>query len=73
MAPTGFRYPSQFDDRAMLSGPCWCTERSQPPWLFCPVIFGAVPLFLPLAAVGAIWIPARPAAALDPVTSLRHE
>jgi len=38
-----------------------------------PVVFGAVPLFLLFAAVGAIWIPARRAAALDPVTSLRHE
>jgi len=38
-----------------------------------PVVFGAVPLFLLFAAVGAIWIPARRAAALDPVTSLHHE
>jgi predicted permease len=38
-----------------------------------PVTFVAVALLLLSAAVGAIWIPARRAAALDPLASLRYE
>ena len=38
-----------------------------------PVMLAAVPLVLCAAALGAIWIPARRAAALDPVRSLRTE
>ena len=38
-----------------------------------PVIFALVPLLLSLTALGAIWIPARKAAALDPVTSVRAQ
>jgi predicted permease len=38
-----------------------------------PVTLIVVPLLLLAAAIGAIWIPARRAAALDPLASLRHE
>lgn len=38
-----------------------------------PLTLTIVPMLLFAAAVGAIWIPARRAAALDPLTSLRHE
>ena len=38
-----------------------------------PLMLTIVPLLLLAAALGAIWIPARRAAALDPVSSLRHE
>jgi len=38
-----------------------------------PFTLIAVPVLLLAAAVGAIWIPARRAAALDPLTSLRYE
>jgi predicted permease len=38
-----------------------------------PFTLIVVPLLLLAAAVGAIWIPARRAAALDPLTSLRYE
>lgn len=38
-----------------------------------PLTFTIVPLLLLLAALGAIWIPARRAAALDPLSSLRYE
>jgi ABC-type lipoprotein release transport system permease subunit len=38
-----------------------------------PLTLTIVPLLLFVAALGAIWIPARRAAALDPVTSLRYE
>ncbi len=38
-----------------------------------PVTFVAVPVVLILVAMGAIWIPARRAAGLDPVTALRQE
>ena len=38
-----------------------------------PFTLIAVSLLLLVAAVGAIWIPARRAAALDPLASLRHE
>jgi ABC-type antimicrobial peptide transport system permease subunit len=38
-----------------------------------PVVLGSVALLLLAAALVAIWIPARRAAALDPVTSLRTE
>ena len=38
-----------------------------------PFTMIVVPLLLLTAAVGAIWIPARRAAALDPLTSLRYE
>jgi putative ABC transport system permease protein len=38
-----------------------------------PHTFAAAALLLLLAAMAAIWIPARRAAALDPVSSIRHE
>jgi ABC-type lipoprotein release transport system permease subunit len=38
-----------------------------------PITFAAVPLVLLLTAMGAIWIPARRAAGLDPVLALRQE
>ena len=38
-----------------------------------PLMLTIVPLLLLAAALGAIWIPARRAAALDPVSSLRNE
>jgi predicted permease len=38
-----------------------------------PLMFTIVPLLLLLAAIGAMWIPARRAAALDPVSSLRAQ
>jgi putative ABC transport system permease protein len=38
-----------------------------------PVTLIVVSLVLLVAAVGAIWIPARRAAALDPLVSLRYE
>ena len=38
-----------------------------------PLTLTIVPLVLFLAALGAIWIPARRAAALDPISSLRYE
>jgi predicted permease len=38
-----------------------------------PLTLTIVPLLLFLAALGAIWIPARRAAALDPLSSLRYE
>ncbi len=38
-----------------------------------PLMLTIVPLLLLLAALGAIWIPARRAAALDPLSSLRNE
>ena len=38
-----------------------------------PMMFTIVPLLLLLAAIGAMWIPARRAAALDPVSSLRAQ
>jgi ABC-type antimicrobial peptide transport system permease subunit len=38
-----------------------------------PLTLAAVSVFLCAAALGAIWIPARRAAALDPLTSLRYE
>ena len=38
-----------------------------------PLTLGIVPLLLFAAALLAIWIPARRAAALDPLISLRHE
>jgi predicted permease len=38
-----------------------------------PLTFAAVALLLLFCALGAIWIPARRAAALSPVTSLRHD
>jgi predicted permease len=38
-----------------------------------PLMLTIVPLLLLAAALGAIWIPARRAAALDPLTSLRYE
>jgi predicted permease len=38
-----------------------------------PLTLASVALFLSAAALGAIWIPARRAAALDPLTSLRCE
>ena len=38
-----------------------------------PLTLTIVPLQLFLAALGAIWIPARRAAALDPLSSLRYE
>jgi predicted permease len=38
-----------------------------------PVMLAAVTLLLLVAAAGAIWIPARRAAALDPLSSLRYE
>jgi ABC-type antimicrobial peptide transport system permease subunit len=38
-----------------------------------PLTLGIVPLLLFAAALSAIWIPARRAAALDPLTSLRRE
>ena len=38
-----------------------------------PLMLTIVPLLLFVAALGAIWIPARRAAALDPLSSLRRE
>ncbi len=38
-----------------------------------PLTLTVVSLLLFVAALGAIWIPARRAAALDPLTSLRYE
>ena len=38
-----------------------------------PLTLGIVPALLLAAALFAIWVPARRAAALDPLTSLRHE
>ena len=38
-----------------------------------PLTLAIVPLLLFAAALGAIWIPARRAAALDPLSSLRHD
>jgi hypothetical protein len=38
-----------------------------------PMMFTAIPLLLLLAAVGAMWIPARRASAVDPVSSLRSQ
>ncbi len=38
-----------------------------------PFTLTVVPLLLLAAAIGAIWIPARRAAALDPLASLRYE
>jgi len=38
-----------------------------------PLTLTIVPMLLFAAALGAIWVPARRAAALDPLTSLRHE
>jgi putative ABC transport system permease protein len=38
-----------------------------------PQTLTVVSLLLFVAALGAIWIPARRAAALDPLTSLRYE
>ncbi|MGH9373312.1 MAG: FtsX-like permease family protein, partial [Vicinamibacterales bacterium] len=38
-----------------------------------PLTFAGAALLLFAAALGAIWLPARRAAALDPVTSLRYE
>jgi predicted permease len=38
-----------------------------------PLTFALVSILLLTAALGAIWIPARRAAALDPLTSLRYE
>jgi ABC-type antimicrobial peptide transport system permease subunit len=38
-----------------------------------PWTLGMVSLLLLLAAMGAIWVPARRAAALDPLRSLRHD
>jgi ABC-type antimicrobial peptide transport system permease subunit len=38
-----------------------------------PLMLTMVSLLMLAAALGAIWIPARRAAALDPLTSLRYE
>ncbi len=38
-----------------------------------PITFVAVPVVLVMVAMGAIWIPARRAAGLDPVSALRQE
>ena len=38
-----------------------------------PMMFTVIPLLLLLAAVGAMWIPARRASAIDPVSSLRSQ
>jgi hypothetical protein len=38
-----------------------------------PVMFTVIPLLLLLAAFGAMWIPARHASAIDPVSSLRAQ
>ena len=38
-----------------------------------PLTLAIVPLLLFAAALGAIWIPARRAATLDPLSSLRHD
>jgi ABC-type antimicrobial peptide transport system permease subunit len=38
-----------------------------------PVLLTVVPLLLFVAALGAIWIPARRAVAVDPLASLRDE
>ena len=40
---------------------------------FDPVTFVLVPVVLVVVAMGAIWVPARRAAGLDPVTALRQE
>ncbi|MDE3052574.1 MAG: hypothetical protein KGJ70_01715, partial [Gemmatimonadota bacterium] len=38
-----------------------------------PLTFVVVPVVLVLVAMGAIWIPAKRAAALDPVRALRQD
>jgi ABC-type lipoprotein release transport system permease subunit len=38
-----------------------------------PLVFTIVPLLLLMAATGAMWIPARRASAVDPVSSLRSQ
>jgi ABC-type antimicrobial peptide transport system permease subunit len=40
---------------------------------FDPVTFIAVPIVLLVVAGGAIWVPARRAAGLDPLAALRQE
>jgi ABC-type lipoprotein release transport system permease subunit len=37
------------------------------------MMFTVIPLLLLLAAMGAMWIPARRASAIDPVSSLRAQ